>query len=52
LSTIPATVAGTEATATDGSVRVDVAVAAVIGPRVASMAVAGRIVLVATGAGR
>ncbi|HEY6795929.1 MAG TPA: SAF domain-containing protein [Kineosporiaceae bacterium] len=52
LSTITATVAGAEQTATDGSVRVDVAVAAVSGPRVASMAVAGRIVLVATGGGR
>jgi hypothetical protein len=51
-STIPATVAGPEASQSDGSVRVDVAVAAGDGPRVASMAVAGRIVLVATGGGR
>jgi hypothetical protein len=51
LSTIAATVAGPEVSETSGSVRVDVAVAAADGPRVASMAVAGRIVLVATGGG-
>jgi hypothetical protein len=48
-STIPATVSGTQPPQSDGSVRVDVAVATADGPRVASMAVAGRIVLVATG---
>jgi SAF domain len=52
LSTIPATVAGAEVTETGGNVQVDVAVAEADGPRVASMAVAGRIVLVATGGGR
>jgi hypothetical protein len=52
LSTIPATVAGAEVTETGGNVRVDVAVAEADGPRVASMAVAGRIVLVATGGRR
>jgi hypothetical protein len=50
-ATVPATVAGAEAPQSDGSVRIDVAVAAADGPRVASMAVAGRIVLVATGGG-
>lgn len=48
LSTVPATVAGVQGARSDGSVRVDVAVAKADGPRVASMAVAGRIVLVAT----
>jgi hypothetical protein len=52
LATIPATVAGTEPAQSDGSVRVDVAVAAADGPRTASMAVAGRIVLVLTGGRR
>jgi hypothetical protein len=51
LSTIPATVAGSEVAETNGNVRIDVAVATADGPRVASMAVAGRIVLVATGGG-
>lgn len=52
LSTISATVAGAEVTEAGGNVRVDVAVAEADGPRVASMAVAGRIVLVANGGGR
>jgi hypothetical protein len=52
LTTIPASVAGPAAAQAGGNVRVDVAVAAADGPRVASMAVAGRIVLVATGGGR
>ena len=50
-STIPATVAGPGVPEAGGNVRVDVAVAAADGPRVASMAVAGRIVLVVTGGG-
>jgi hypothetical protein len=45
-------VAGQAVSQTNGNVRVDVAVAATDGPRVASMAVAGRIVLVATSGGR
>lgn len=52
VSTIPASVAGPPVSEATGNVRVDVAVAATDGPRVASMAVAGRIVLVATGGGR
>jgi hypothetical protein len=52
VSTIPATVAGQTVSQANGNVRVDVAVAAADGPRVASMAVAGRIVLVATSGGR
>jgi hypothetical protein len=48
-STVPATVSGTQPPASDGSVRIDVAVATADGPRVASMAVAGQIALVATG---
>jgi hypothetical protein len=51
VSTIPASVAGPPVAEASGNVRVDVAVAAADGPRVASMAVAGRIVLVATGGG-
>jgi hypothetical protein len=47
-SSIPATVAGTTAPATNGNVRVDVAVATSDGSVVAAMAAAGRIVLVVT----
>ncbi|WP_432976835.1 SAF domain-containing protein [Dactylosporangium sp. CA-233914] len=47
-SSIPATVAGTTAPATNGNVRVDVAVSTADGSVVAAMAAAGRIVLVVT----
>ncbi|MEV6928459.1 SAF domain-containing protein [Dactylosporangium sp. NPDC051485] len=47
-SSIPATVAGTSGPATNGNVRVDVAVATADGSVVAAMAAAGRIVLVVT----
>ncbi|MEV4199339.1 SAF domain-containing protein [Micromonospora globbae] len=47
-STIPATVAGTAPPQTNGNVRVDVAVSQSDGPTVASMAAAGRLVIVLT----
>lgn len=47
-SSIPAIVAGTTAPATNGNVRVDVAVSTADGTVVAAMAAAGRIVLVVT----
>ena len=47
-ATIPATVAGTVPPQTNANVRVDVAVSQSDGPTVASMAAAGRIVIVVT----
>jgi len=47
-SSIPATVAAASSTATNGNVKVDVAVSQADGPTVAAMAAAGRIVLVLT----